>query len=120
MKRFFEKHMTLNQQYGMAQFHNIIRILLDYGIDFDVNTEEKIGGHILKIITFKNYYFYYDGEFPVHKIGVLLRTDIIERQLGDVKITEGNVIRFFNLEHDEILEVDSFKGVDVIFNSIVQ
>lgn len=98
-----EHDMTLSQQFGMITVKNVARSFLEAGIDFNIFTLE-VDGHIYKKFSSMNSLIIEDfGE--------------VDTIIFELKENEETRIQFFNI-YDEILEVDNFKGFELIIEAI--
>lgn len=102
-KNRHEHDMTLSQQFGMITVKNVVRSFLDAGIDFNIFTLE-VNGHIYKKFSHMN-------SFIIDDFGE------VDTIIFELKENEETRIQFFNI-YDEILEVDNFKGFELIIEAI--
>ena len=101
----WEKEMVMGQQLGMVTLKNTMRVFVDYGVDFQIVTQEdsavikkefsRFG--IVDIIDIGGEVYFKD----VTEIVFMLHKD------------KETTIRFYTLQ-DEILELDCFKGFELI------
>lgn len=101
----FEKNMTLSQQLGMVTLKNTLKVFADYAINFQLISKET-DECITKKFTRLPLIDMVDANGELFMDAV---TDIVFRLYKN----DEAAIRFYNV-HDEILEVDCFKGFEAI------
>ena len=101
----WEKAMTMDQQLGMVTLKNTMKVFADYGVDFQIVTQED-ANCIKKRLT------YFGSVDVLNSDGEIVVDDVTEIafMLHKDGVTK---IRFYNT-YDEILELDRFKGFEYI------
>ena len=109
-RKTYEKEMTISQQLGMVTLKNTMRVFADYGVDFQIFTRESEEVIVKEFSRIK-------AVDTIDANGELFMDAVTEIAFRFPKNEEAK-IWFYNL-HDEIIEVDCFKGFEVITSTFM-
>lgn len=104
-----EKDMTMMQRLGMVTFKNTLKLFADYGVDFQLVTQEHNLSDGSGTIIYKEL-----SRFLFSEMGI---NDVCEIVFVLHPKNEP-VIRFYSVDDELILEHDVYNGFDIIINTV--